>query len=209
MIGDDEKGDINEEFTTSISDTKKSKIPLKKLFLIGGISLAVILIIIIIIIIVVSSSSSKSKKIGEINCIFDIKTINEETNILGEEFNKNLKFDIIIDGKKIKFAKSYKFAEAKEYLVQFALYEDINMDNMFKNIQDVLSVEMLSNNKNKTKILSMISTFENCNNFKSLNITGYDMSKIKSMYKLFYNSALTDLYFETLILKAFKIFHIC
>ena len=62
------------------------------------------------------------------------------------------------------------------------------MDNMFKGVSTLISVEMDS--LNYVEIISMISTFENCTNLNTVKIKGFNTNKIKSMQKLFYNSLL-------------------
>ena len=72
------------------------------------------------------------------------------------------------------------------------------MENMFKEISSLLSVEMFTN-KN-AKIKSIESAFEDCISLNSFNITGFDVSQIKSLRKIFYNP-----YFDSnsLIVKPF------
>ena len=61
---------------------------------------------------------------------------------------------------------------------------------MFKDINSLISIEIFSN-KNLS-ILSMISTFENCQNLKTFKINGANTNKVKSMKKLFYKTGLTE-----------------
>ena len=65
---------------------------------------------------------------------------------------------------------------------------------MFKDLSLLTSVEMISSNH--TKILSMISTFENCNNLEYFSISVFSGNEIKSMKKLFYNSKLQKFNFN-------------
>ena len=53
---------------------------------------------------------------------------------------------------------------------------------MFKNIEDLNKIEIISNGT--YKIYSMISTFENCTNLNEFEIYGFDYSDLKSMKKL-------------------------
>ena len=66
--------------------------------------------------------------IGEINCNYYFISKDEIKKILGDEFNKFSKFDIFIDGKKMKYSKTYKLLNNKIYNISFKLYENINMD---------------------------------------------------------------------------------
>ena len=90
--------------------------------------------------------------IAVINCTFYIETISSETNILNEEYDKNSRFYIFINGKKIPFSKKYKFENVGEQLVTFDIYEDINMDYMFKDIPELFSVKMDSESTNLNPI---------------------------------------------------------
>ena len=185
--------ELNSELTGLITDDSKQK-KTKIMMAIGA--AALILILIIIIIIIASTSSSKSSDdngkpfFGEIRCIFDIQTTSQNTKILGDEFVKNDDFDILIEGKIIKFSKEYKFNSTGIHDVQIRLYGGINMDYMFKGVEDLISVDMKS--ENKGPILSMVSTFEDCASFNHFNLTGFDGSQIKSMKKLFYQSELMN-----------------
>ena len=68
--------------------------------------------------------------------------------------------------------------------MEIKLYEKLNMDNMFKNIKDLISIEMKS--ENNCQITSMISTFENCNQLKEFKIDGFDVEQVKSTNKMFF-----------------------
>ena len=162
----------------------------RKILIISIILFIFIAIVITIILAIASdSNTSESSEIAEINCNYNIHSINEEINILGEDFTKNSKFDIYIDGNKIEYTKKYKFEKVKIYNIKYKYYENIEMDYMFKNIYSLISVEMIS--KNNSKITSMIGSFENCVNLESFKIKeGFDISQIKSISKLFYNTSL-------------------
>ena len=98
------------------SKAKKGESLFKNKLVIGIIAaLFLILIIIIIILIIRKNSNSKSqksedeiieeKKIGEINCILDVKDISKEINLLNDDFEKKSDFDIRINKKKNKIYK--------------------------------------------------------------------------------------------------------
>ena len=82
--------------------------------------------------------------IGEIICQFNIKNENQDTKILGDEFNNNYKLDIYIDEEKIKYSKIYKFNNTGYHKIEFKFYDNINMDYMFKNIKDLKNIEIFS-----------------------------------------------------------------
>ena len=137
--------------------------------------------------------------IGDINCIYEIKSIASNTKLIGNEFEKKSLFDFYIDGKKVKYAKEYKFTSFGKHKVQMKLYETINMDFMFKNIKDLISVEM--NSENNCQISSMISSFEGCSKLTSFNISGFNVEQVKSMHKMFYKSTLSEFYVSSLNLQ--------
>jgi surface protein len=191
----------DEEISSQLTGLNKGiKEPKKKLLLIG-ISLGVLFVIFLITIIVLLSSSKNKEKeinlpvIGEINCIYDIQSTGENTILLGEEFDKTSEFDIFIDDQKIKYTKEYKFDKAGQHKVQIKLYENINMDYMFKDVHDIISVEMKSD-KN-CQITSMISVFENCESFYNFTLIGFGADNLKSMQKLFYKSWLNQYSFTS------------
>ena len=132
--------------------------------------------------------------LGEINCIYDIKTTTRNTILLGEDFELNSELDMYLDNRFILYAKEYKINKLGNHQIRFILYEDLNMDYMFKGIDDLISVEMKSDNN--CQILSMNNTFEFTNNLYTFNITGFSGNKIKSMKRLFYGSNLKSCYFE-------------
>ena len=137
--------------------------------------------------------------IGEINCIYEIKSITSNTKLIGNEFEKKSLFDFYIDGKKVTYTKEYKFTSFGKHKVQMKLYETINMDFMFKNIKDLISVEM--NSENNCQISSMISSFEGCAKLTSFNISGFNAEQVKSMNKMFYKSTLSEFYVSSFNLK--------
>ena len=194
---------LNDEDQKKLLEQKSSSNITQKYIIIGFIILFLILITIIIILSVKLSSKSEnetedndsidySKVVGEINCIFNIENINKDISILSNEYQKeNNNFDILINNKKIKDSKIYKFPSNGLNTLKYVLYGDINMDNMFKNIQQLTSVSMTST-KN-TKITSMISTFEACINLQSFDINGFDYTELKSMRKTFYKTNILNL----------------
>ena len=95
-----------EEFSDFLD--KNSIVPnsgnIRRNIIIGAIILFIFLIILItVIIFLLLSKSENLEVIGEINCKYDIKKINEEINILGDDFTKTSKFNIFVDGKKMNF----------------------------------------------------------------------------------------------------------
>ena len=187
----------HKETKEAIETQKTSK---KQKFLIFS-SLAIAIIIvataIILYIFAFSSSSSSEAFDGEIYCLYDIKNISNETNILGENFKQLSSLDIYINNIKINKTKKYQIGEEGENIVKFEFHENLNMDYMFQNIAELKSVHMNTTSK-EGKITSMKSTFENCINFKSFIIDGLNTKTIESMSRLFYGTNLSTSHIEGL-----------
>ena len=60
--------------------------------------------------------------------------MNKETPILSADFEKSTSFSIYEGDKFVKYAKEYKFTNYNKNL-KFVIYEDINMDSMFKGVK--------------------------------------------------------------------------
>jgi len=203
------KNDINSELTGLNKGEKEKR--RKQIIIgaaVGGIFFILIIIMIIIIIIAKSDSNDseeeKTEAIGEINCIYDIQTSIKSTLLLGNDFQKNSEFDIYVDGTKIKYEKEYKFNSVGFHNVSIKIYQPLNMNYMFKDIRNLLSVEMKS--EKNIEIISMISTFENCENMNKFSIKGFNGEKIKSLHKLFYNNGIKTYNFESFNKKILKIY---
>jgi hypothetical protein len=195
---------LEDDFTLGdVMETKEPKLTKKTIFILVGIISFIVVVSIIIIIVATSKDSPKPEdskeedekeptelsKIAQISCTYDISTIKNAINIINDEYVKSSKFYIFINGKNIPFSKKYKFENYGENLVIFDIYENINMDLMFKDIPELVSVKMSTDNN--IGITSMKSTFENCRNLKKVDIIGYNTEKLISMQKTFYNSGLT------------------
>ena len=146
-----ESNELNSELTgLNKGDKEKKK---KQILIAAGIGIAICVVMIIIIVLATSGSSDSSEKegrtqlpIGEINLVYDVQSSLGNTILLGNEYNKESSdFDIVIDGKVIKYSKEYKFDSVGERNVQIKLYSNLNMDYMFKDVEDLISVNMNSN----------------------------------------------------------------
>ena len=197
---------IQEDINSELTGINKGEKEERRKQLIIGVAVGVLFLAIIIFIIVVAASGSKGgggdddtpyPVFGEINCLYEIRTTTENTLLLSNEFVKNSGFDIYIDNKKIKYSKEYKFTSVGNHNVKIKLYEGINMDYMFKDIKELLTVEMIS--EDNCQILSMISTFENCFNLMDFKISGFNVENLKSTKKLFYRSSLVTFHLKALI----------
>ena len=145
----------------------------------------IIIIILLILLTKASSSSSPSDKdesgnneqniLGKITCEYYIPMTDEPILILGKDFEKTANFDILIDGAKVNYSKEITFKSSGEHIIQYLIYDNIiNMNYMFKDISQLISVVMTSD-KN-IKISSMISTFEHCMNLKVFTLEGYNIN---------------------------------
>ena len=199
---DEFQGDLNSEGI--IADEKYVSPSSKKYLIIAGVTGAFILLLIIIIILMATSggsgSGSGSKdedknsrvKMGEIICKYDVSDSNAEIKILGENFKINEDITMTID-KEINLSRNYKFKNVGENNVIFNIYSNqINMDNMFKDISSLETVVMDSVSNNVI-ITSMVSSFENCEKLKKVTNSGFKTSEIKSMKRTFYKSNIESL----------------
>ena len=107
---------------------------------------------------------NEEKVIGEIICKFDVT--NEITQIFSKDFIKSSNFKVYIDELPVEYKKEYEFTKLGIHNIKIELYEDLNIDSMFKGVEDLISIEM--NSKENCKILSMKSTFEALKVFKLL-----------------------------------------
>ena len=141
--------DINSDLIPKESFFKRNK----KLVIIFIISIIILIFFIILAIIMVFSKKDSSKKtsenFGDIICIFNVKSEKESTKILGGDFEKKSEFQIIIDETEIKYTKTFQFSRPGKNIVKFTLLSEINMDNMFKNLDNIISVNITN-----AKILS-------------------------------------------------------
>ena len=164
----------------------------KNKFILSSFILIIIIIIIIISVIFSLNSSSDDKEpkkriFGIIKCVYDIQT--KTGIILGEEFKNEFDFDIFIDNEKIKFSKEYTFQKLGTHKIEYKIYEqNIRIDNMFKNIESLINVEISSDNQ--IIVQSMSNAFENCINLNKFESKNLNTSLVQSFHKLFYNSNL-------------------
>ena len=184
------------ELSSELIGLKKDSNSQKKKLISITIGMTICLILIIIIIIVISSNRGKKieekNPVGEINCEYEIQSISKETNLLSNDFDKKFNFDIYINGEKIIYKKQYQFSKTGNNNVKYIIYDKkIIMDKMFRNIPDITSIEMIS--YKNCEIISMISTFENCQRLINFNITGFSTSKLTSMKNLFYKTTLSNI----------------
>ena len=185
-----------------ITEVKKET-PWKKIALIVGLVLLILIIIIVIIVIFIKSGNGDNNDEdentpyddkfykGEILCTYDVFYNDQPTEILSKYYTNPTHFDIYVDDKKVNFAKEIIFPRYGSIEVRYALTQNINMENIFKDVKTLTSVKMASN-KN-LKILSLNNAFENCENLIDISIDGFDTNEIKSLKNLFYNTKIQSL----------------
>lgn len=190
----------------SLSPKKK-----KQYMIIGGISIAIVILIVIIIIIATTGGKDSNsdegqggeggqddgkidpnEALGEIILSYDVKSTTNPTIILSPNFVKSSKLNIYVKDQYINYAKEYKFPDkASGENVKILIFEEINMNSMFKAVTDLKSVKITSS-KN-LKIKSLESSFEDCTGLSSFNIQGCDTSQVSSVKNLFHNTNIQDI----------------
>ena len=190
----------------SIGLTKTS--PLKKIkkqhIVMGVIVVVVIILTIVIVVLAVKNKGSQKKDDdkdsdkehskddakGIIN--LEYKSGSKEVQIISEnyEYEKD-SFDIYIGDEKKDFKKKYSFDDKNNQKVKIYVFEELNMDKMFKDIKEIISINI--NSEKNMKIKSMESTFENCERLTTFTMAGVDTSDIKSMKNIFKNTNIKDI----------------
>ena len=197
-----ESSDMKEGLDLTNSNSKSFTILPKKKWIITLIIVLILLFATVGIVLLIFFLAKKSDeiKISEIVCNYSISELN--ASILSSEYeNKN---NIVIeiyfnDNKidKIDYIKEYAFPSEGNYTIKYILNGDLFLDNMFKNIDSVQSIEFKNLSNSNVKILSMKSTFEGCKNLDRILFTeSFDTSELKSTSKLFYNSGIKEINFN-------------
>ena len=165
---------------------KNKKLKFVLTFLVLILILIGIIIIIIILILKNKKESHKLRNYGQINCIYNINNINNSSPIFNPNYIKKQKLSILIDNKTFEYSNCYLFNETGSHNITIVLNEkNIDMNNMFKDIYSLISVEMISEN---ATINNIQSTFENCINLVSLKIEGFKIEGLNSLNKFLYNT---------------------
>ena len=175
-----------------------------------------LLIIVSIILIIVTSVIKQNKSqnellnYGEIHCIFRINDIENNISLISP-FYMNItekpKISVIIDdnNKTVMDKYSHKFNIKGNHNITFILHEqDLNMNNIFKDISSLISVIMISENASLDNI---DGAFENCINLEYLKIQGFYVDNLKSLKKLLYNTKISKIdlsEFDTSLIEDFS-----
>ena len=190
-------------------DPKKKK----QYMIIGGISIAIVILIVIIIIVATTGGKDSNSNegqggggeggkdegkidpneaLGEIILSYDVKSTTNPTIILSPNFVKSTKLNIYVMGQYTNYTKEYKFPnKTSGENVKILIFEEINMNSMFKAVSDLKSVKITSS-KN-LKIKSLESSFEDCTGLSSFAIQGCDTSQVSSVKNLFHNTNIEDI----------------
>ena len=94
-----------------------------------------------------SEQEIKKDILGRIFCDYSIED-DKEYNILYKDFQTPKYFSIFIDNNRVKnFSPNYKIKGKGDHNITYVIYEKLNMSNMFKNVQNLVSINMVSNVK--------------------------------------------------------------
>ena len=183
----------NEELSSELTGLNKGEALAKKRIIMIASSIIGLIVLMILIIIIVGVTSKNDEneneeipentKTGVINCIYDVKSTSIETILLSNEFTKNSAFDIEIDEQIVKYSKTYLFKNVGLHGVKFILKGPVVMDFMFKDVPDIVSISMVS--EENLEIKSLVSAFEDCQSLYEIEIKGFNTSNVTSMKKLF------------------------
>ena len=173
---------------------EEESLDIKKKLILGSIIIVLALVIIIIILVPKKgkkSSSQSDNKTSIIRCLYQIETTKTPTELLSKEFTQTSGISLYINGNKQSTISEYQFERLGETEVNFTIPNNINMKNMFKDVKNLKSINLIS--ENNGKIISMESTFEKCVNLENFEINGFNTLQIKSLKKIFYGTDLSKI----------------
>lgn len=139
---------------------------------------------------------------GQILCTYSIGNA-KEINILGENFGGLSTVEIYYKDKKIEKSTKFTFDEDGDQVLRFDVLGDLNMSYMYQNVTELKKVVMTSE-KEKGKITSMISTFEECILLEGLSLSGFNMDSVESITRAFYGTKIDITQIEGLDTKNIK-----
>ncbi len=198
--------DIKEEDMLT-GETPPKKLPIWVIILIPSILILVIVFFIILKIVTTKENPSSSQKYLILKCIYDIQSNSEYTQLMSSEYD-NANISMKINGTKNNYNYTLKLESIGLTDIEFTIYEEkLKMDNLFKNIYSLISIEISSNDSNK--IASMVSTFEGCTNLKKVKFSNLNTEELKQCIDYF----ILQIVYPVLILmgsilKMWKICHI-
>lgn len=191
---------------------KSSPVPkIKKQYLIiGGVAIVILILTIVIVVLATKGNGSSggsggegggegskqddhdpSDAIGIINVDYRIGSTTSPTQLISENYNKDSAFSIYINDKFVVYSKKYTFKSRDNQKVKFVVYEEINMNKMFKDVKEITGIEITSDKNMKIK--SLDNAFENCENLAKFQMTGVDSASIGSIKNAFRNTNIKDI----------------
>ena len=190
MSGEEEPFETMEEIKEPLDkDGQKSNNKLILIIIIGSIIFLAILIGIILFFALRGSDEAEPPLIkqGEINCEYEISDIENEIQLINQNYQNKQKITMFIDNKEVPFTNIYKFTSKKKYNIKFNLNEkNLDLKNMFKNISSLVKVEMITNSG--IIINDIEGAFEDCDNLLELKIKGFNIDNAISFNKFLDNT---------------------
>ena len=175
-------------------DEKKSNKKLILTVIIVSILFLLILIGIILFFVLRGSDQPESNetkppliKQDEIICEYEISDIENEIQLINQNYQNKQNITMFIDNKEVPFTNIYKFTSKKKYNIKFNLNEkNLDLKNMFKNISSLVKVEMSTSSG--IIINDIEGAFEDCDNLLELKIKGFNIDNDISFNKFLDNT---------------------
>ena len=146
---------------------KSSPVPkIKKQYLIiGGVAIVILILTIVIVVLATKGNGSSggsggegegegegskqddhdpSNAIGIINVDYRIGSTTSPTQLISENYYKDSAFSIYINDEFVVYSKKYTFKSRDNQKVKFVVYEEINMNKMFKDVKEITGIEITS-----------------------------------------------------------------
>ena len=150
------------------------------------------LIIISIIIIRTSITEFEENKI-EINCEYYIESP-QEINILSKDFENISNISIYIGKDLVQYNIKHKFNKKGTFKVTYVLNKFLKMENMFKNVQNLKTVNISA--EKGSFHFSLSRAFSNCTNLKQF-YSNINPKNLNNLTYMFMNcTSLEKVYFE-------------
>ena len=183
--------ELNEEKISTDLNKSHNKYSLK-CKLISSLFIILIIFFIFLIIIFTKKETIVKDHYAKIVCIYNVLNHFELLPILSPDFpDEELeKMDFYVNFSYYeKKSKSINISSNGIIEINFLYHKNskIFLENIFKDISNLLSVTISATNN--TKLYSIKSAFESCENLENVTIKGFDTSEVTSMSKMFYNNS--------------------
>jgi len=129
-------------------------------------------------------------KISYIKCIYEIKDINNNTQIInntdGSEVNKDIenKIRILNNGREEKLIFTKKFDKIGMNVIYFSIVNKLNnMNFLFNNCSTLKKIDFISIETDE--VIDMKSMFQSCCNLENLDLTNFNTAKVINMARMF------------------------